>query len=387
MRGRTGFGTRGRFAPVGGAGAPAASLSLLSGGTFTRSTEGSYLTGVPTDGSTAFLAWAATNTRRIENRGDAMGASYLNEGARTNIILRSEEFGNAAWTTSALTVSTDSNNAPDGGADADTLVFTAAAAAQISQPFSSVPADAAMAICTVYLRAASAQTVRLFLRQKDGATEGAAVSCAVTALWQRFEIMQAVGTGVSAPLLIIRNHTDAAARSVFAWGAQVECNAATVQFPSSYIRTAGVAVARDADRLTYAVGEYPASFVSAGWRSTFAPLSTSAEMIAGTDPLVAYGFTATGDTVLLSYTGGNAQFYLQNAGNRLIANVSWSRDQACGEVVAPNSNNVVLSGFTIGNGSYAAGGAFTFGGGTLYIGHRSDALFTTFGRFSNMGVF
>lgn len=340
-------------------GAAPALLNPLSGGTFTRSTEASYLT------SPSTIAWAAVDERRNEF------GSLLYEGSRTNLLLRSEEFGDAAWTASSLTVTANTDTAPDGDVDADSLAFTASASASISQPFASTPADAATAVCTVWLRAAAPQTVRLRLRQKDGATFGSDVSCSVTTTWQRFELKQAVGSGASAPALFIQNHTDAAARTISAWGAQVECSAATIQFPSSYIRTAGTTVTRAADALTYADGQYNAALLTSGFRVMYMPLGSSAELTtaAVSQTLLGFGGGNT-ETVIVSFTGANAQVYLQKGGDRLLTNASWSRLQALSLTVRPTANSAVLSGYSTGDGTYAAGGAFSFSTGTMRIGAR-----------------
>ena len=51
-------------------------------------TEGSYLTGAATTGASAFMAWAAANTRRLEDRGDGNGAMLLLGAAQTCTLER-----------------------------------------------------------------------------------------------------------------------------------------------------------------------------------------------------------------------------------------------------------------------------------------------------------
>jgi hypothetical protein len=65
---------------------------------------------------------------------DATLRGYESEMQRTNLLLRSEEIDNAAWTKTGATVSANATTAPDGTASADTLVEDGASSAhQITQ--------------------------------------------------------------------------------------------------------------------------------------------------------------------------------------------------------------------------------------------------------------
>ncbi len=357
-------------------------LDLFVGGTFTRSTEASYMTSANT------LAWAPINTRRIEIRGDGLfpsqgGQGLLLEGARENLCLHSEAFANAVWTAALLTVSSNSVAAPDGDVDADTLEFTADATAQISQPFSAIPANAARAVCTVWLRAAAAQTVRLYLLQKDAATEGAAVECVLTTAWQRFELNQAVGTGVAAPVLIIRNHSDAAARDVYAWGAQIECSAATCQFPSSYIRTGAAAVIRASDVLSYAAGSYPAGFLTAGVAIIdLAPNMSDANIVANPATHIIFG----NDTSTFFALGIDGVAVLKHvvAAVEITRACTWSRAQALTLTDRPSQGKITVLGATTGDGT-TTGTASAFTAAAIQFGSISGS-FSFHGRFGRYVV-
>jgi len=333
-------GWRGRgFGRRGGGG-----LSLLTNPAATRSTEGARIFGAATDGSTAFLDWPGVNVLRIENRGDGLGQMALVEGSRTSFILRSNDFANAAWTAVGLTPTSNTNNAPDGTASAATLAFTASATAQISQPLTSIPADNAVYTYTVWLRAAAAQSLRIFMRQKDGVTEGAAVVCTITTVWQRFVLTQSVGAGASAPLMIFRNDADAAARNVFIWHAQPELGA----FPSSTIRTTAAAVTRGADMDVYAVGAYPDALRTKGFVMQIAPDFSSADAQSvyvlspsiGGDPGQHALFITTVAPQL--YSGGLL---------KATRNVSWSRGQLMTITADLPTGTMTVAGATTNNGT------------------------------------
>jgi hypothetical protein len=98
-------------------------IPLLSQ-TFTRSGEGSHLTAAPGTGASAFLAFAATDVIRAEDRGDGAGPLVLLERASTNLLKQSRDPTNAAaWLEGAVGSTTTANagNGPDGTAVADRI--------------------------------------------------------------------------------------------------------------------------------------------------------------------------------------------------------------------------------------------------------------------------
>jgi hypothetical protein len=258
---------------IGGGGAAPVRLDLFTGGTFTRSSEGSYLTGPATDGTSAFLAWATTNARRIEyDPALPGGTGLLMEGSRQNLALHSEDFTQAAWTKSLVTVTSNAGNAPDGDADADDLVYDADAAAEVTQTFTA--ADNTRGNVSVYLRCtAGTESVILRVLRKDGTY--VTKTCAVTTTWARFDLpITSMLTGGSTPTMSILNG-DASARTVRAWGAQIEMGSGAGA-PSSYIRTGAAAATRALDAHSYNVGEYPAEILTTGWRWKVVPQFTNA---------------------------------------------------------------------------------------------------------------
>lgn len=328
-------------------------VDLFADGTHARSTEGSYLTGAATDGSTPFVSWAGIDVRRIENRGDALGDRLLLEGTRVNALQWSEDFAQAVWAKTGVTITSNSSAAPDGAVDADTLSFTASATDQIEQTFTS--ADNHRATGSVYFRATAAQTLLLLILRRDG-TESPAVTCNVpgTGIWTRFEIPSApLLTGATVAKLIIRNG-DAAARSVFAWGAQVEVGASSAgNFASSYIRTAGGVVTRGGDVLTIAQANVPAGFWTSGIAFRVSPLFLPVAMhqaIQGQCWIGGGGGAARFAFLSYNATSDPARLYVDNV-NKSSAACSWATiDQDLRWAVSPSGGLVRLSGFTAGNG-------------------------------------
>ena len=85
--------------------------------TFTRSTTGTFV-----DKDDGLVKTAAIDAARFEQNG------VLIEGASTNLLLRSEEFDNAAWSKNDTSVSANATTAPDGTNTADKIIESATTA-------------------------------------------------------------------------------------------------------------------------------------------------------------------------------------------------------------------------------------------------------------------
>jgi hypothetical protein len=131
--------------------------------------------------------------------------------APANLLLRSQEFDNAAWanvSTGTVTVLADAAVAPDGTTTADRLTASAANVPQLGQ---AVALAAVPHIFSVWMRADTPTTVQLY----DG---GVLISSAnVTTSWQRFSGLWTPAAGTRQPSLRLANNA-----VVFAWGAQLE---------------------------------------------------------------------------------------------------------------------------------------------------------------------
>jgi hypothetical protein len=160
----------------------------------------------------------------------------LVEPQRTNLALYSEQFNNAAWTTSAFnaTVTANTTISPDGTQNADTVVF--GANGYLYQQFAIV----GLASATFSIYAKSATQIIIF---GGGTAVGTDVYTTVNVGngWFRQILTRTFtggGTGILQPLPFGNNVT------AFLWGCQVETNAT---YPTSYIPTTSAAVTRNAD--------------------------------------------------------------------------------------------------------------------------------------------
>jgi hypothetical protein len=194
----------------------------------------------------------------------------LVEGQRTNFLLRSQEFDNASWTKTTLTVTANSTTAPDGTTTAETLAVTGASG-RVAQAVT-ITAGRGIAL-SVYAKANA--TSWLWVEVTDGTnavacwfnlsagtagtnTAGAASNIFSQKLvevlpngWVRcmLETTTAGSTAFTASISAASadNTAPANTNSVFAWGAQLEAEQAGFTSASSYIPTTSATVTRSAD--------------------------------------------------------------------------------------------------------------------------------------------
>jgi hypothetical protein len=232
--------------------------------TFTRASSATYIDSAGT------LQTAAVDVPRFDHNpttGESLG--LLVEEQRTNLVLRSEEFDNASWGKSNITISANSVLAPNGTVTADTLTDSndgAAAAHSVITPTQSFTSGLAYTI-SVYAQAGSLAgiafvfpsaaftsnlTARFNISTGTIQNLDSGLTGSITAVgggWYRCSAT-ATATATASNTVQIRTATASASfyqgngtGTIYLWGAQLEAGA----FPTSYIPTTTAAATRNAD--------------------------------------------------------------------------------------------------------------------------------------------
>lgn len=241
--------------------------------TFTRTTTATY------EDSTGVLRTAAINEPRIDFDPTTLECSgLLLEESRTNLTIRSDDFANAAWFKSELTVSANSTTSPDGTANADLLSETTVNSGHNIYPNTLAGVTAGSTYtASVFLKKGPGATapdfvvlafitagfgnVRAVFNVSTGAIGATLGSPIVSAKqypsgWWRVSITATatVSVGAAGMILYFNNNSGTTSISSYAgqttsnlyiWGAQFELGA----FPTSYIPTTTGSVTRGADVL------------------------------------------------------------------------------------------------------------------------------------------
>lgn len=237
------------------------STSLDSRITFTRGSTATFV------GSNGLIQSAAINAPRFDYDPVTLAPrGLLIEEARTNLLLRSEEYSNASWNKVDTTVSANALVAPDGTTTADLLTEGTAGTATMSQ--SGVITPGAAFTASAFLKRGSTDWVRLrvvngsdsfqtWINLATGAlgsgtatNAGTFLASTVTAFGNGWYRVTVTGTLPASPAGAFLN-TSAANGSATrvsngtynAWGSQLEAGA----FATSYIPTVSSTVTRSAD--------------------------------------------------------------------------------------------------------------------------------------------
>lgn len=260
------------YLPLADAGDGAVDLTSYGAGdttfTFTRSTIATTI------GSTGLIIPVSSGVARSYYDPTTLQyMGYLPEGARTNLFLRSEEFDNASWTKTDTTITANAAVAPDGNTTADLLTQGSAGTAAATQAVTAT-ADATYSVTFFAKRGnsdwlfigieAGGNSVRGWFNLGTGAVgstttagTGALSSIRIKAFangFYRCELNASMGggaTSITVSTLLVTGDgltSRVSGGTYYLWGAQFENNAT---FPSTYIPTAGSAVTRNADVLTF----------------------------------------------------------------------------------------------------------------------------------------
>lgn len=191
--------------------------------------------------------------------------ALLTEPAATNYLLRSQEFDNASWSKTNVTVTANAVAAPDGTTTADKVEATASAATTLRQVETTIATTTAA--FSVYGKIGSGATDanRFVLRNETTTTDlvtvtvnwttgvvtgAGAYSEAMGNGWWRVTLYATTGITSGNDLACyvgFSGSSETAGEFAYVWGAQLE----TGSRATSYVATTTVAVARVADLLYF----------------------------------------------------------------------------------------------------------------------------------------
>jgi hypothetical protein len=227
--------------------------------TFNRGSTGTFV------GSDGLIQSAAINTPRFDHTSAGVCRGLLIEEARTNLALRSEDFGNATWNAGTATRTSDQIAAPDGASTADLITSIAGNfGGKLAQTLSFA---ATTYTASVFVKKGNWRYIGITLADISNSGRVAAfdfdtetvsangvpsatigfqklssgwyrifLTLPTTPVTGTFDIWMTTSTGaVIGPI--------GSGQTVYAWGAQVEAGS----FATSYIPTAATPLLRSAD--------------------------------------------------------------------------------------------------------------------------------------------
>ncbi len=356
------------------------SVNISSLITNTRATEASYQTQAENDGSTAFLAWAAPNVLRMQNRG-TRDAIFI-EGSRTNLTKWSEDFTNAEWTKAGTTL-TGSQLAPDGGGDATRVAVISAGL--LYETNGNTPGVTVSRSITAWYRRNAAPDAAP--NPAYSASTVIATAALAVSTYSRIRTPTLSCTGGVAGRFIPsdgRARTEggiptAGARDSWIWGTQVEDGF----FPSSYIRTTSAALARSADLCVIASDAAPPWLRNSKYTITISLECTSLEFVAAATEMTLLSFGAgTNDRIALVLDGGNMKVRVVQGGVTKVTTGAISTVSAYTDItitIDSTGGLVTVSGASAGDG-IAIGTAWTMQTGDIYVGNVSTGATPYFGE-------
>jgi hypothetical protein len=323
------------------------------------------------------LQTAPANTARFDHNpvtGESLG--LLIEEQRTNLLLRSEEFENAAWSKVRSSITANTVVAPDGTLTGDKVIEnTDNGSHDVNQSFSVVSGTtytltmfvkaAERSFCEVKLNRTSSgnlfggsPSVRVNL--ETGAVLQTTNSLAHSVVsvgngWYRISITQtATGSGAQTPGTSIGqdestfSYTGDGYSGIYIWGAQLEAGA----FPTSYIPTVASQVTRSADAASMTGANF-SSWYRADEGTLYAEASVSTLSSTGFNRNVIGVTGASGDDMRIRRDVASARTQaIIRAGGATQAQFNGSSDWTLAE-----QNRKMALAYKVNDFGYSANGA------------------------------
>jgi hypothetical protein len=244
----------------------------------------------------------------------------LIEEQRTNLVLRSEEFNDANWVPTGVSVTANSSTSPSGATTADTLTADGAT----SSHFLGATDGAGAKAVSVYAKAGTGTFFQIAvggtaepyanfnLNTGTSSAFGTGTTASITAVgngWYRCVMVTTNAAATAVRFAIVssissaRLESFASSATVLLWGAQSELGA----FPTSYIPTTTAAATRAADVATM-IGANFSNWYNQTEGTMFADFG-----FVGTAASKAQGIFSFGDGTSSNLIYLGKQFNLQNA--------------------------------------------------------------------------
>ena len=366
-------------------------LALNTSAGFSRAGEATYWSGA------GVIATAAANEIRFEDRGDGNGGAWLLEGAATNNLDYSSEFDQWGDFVPGVTVTADSDSAPDGTTTADNLSESDAATApgKSRNPTST----AHPATVSLFVKKDTDQTRFPEIQLRGGSTEAPGINTETGATGSRAGTpsQNVIDAGDWWHWLITRTQAanitqlhaypaigtalgvfnPAATGSVILWGMQCE----TGLFATSYIPTSAATASRLADNRTFAAGEYPERLVNGIWEFDFYPYFPHDGVFSD---VVLLSFGGTNDELRYNATSDAYEVVTSGASRAVSAGGTHSLHQKTTIKLDFETRTLTISGRTTGNGDTAITSADEWPSNvTLRVGGRQGGSLEAAGRYSD----
>lgn len=334
--------------------------------TFTRASSATYVD------SAGLIQTASTDVPRFDHNpttGESLG--LLVEEARTNLLVRSEEFETGWAAAGGAVASAGTNVAPNGTATADTITDTNGTTAS---PFifqTVTLADSTTYTMSCYLKAGTKSTARVGIRNKAGSiifsnfdlaagttSVGSAISSSIESVgngWYRCIVVAGSSTGATSQRGLIyidtASYTADGTGTILAWGAQLEAGA----FPTSYIPTTTATVTRSAD-VASITGSNFSNWYRQEQGTVFAEYRTPAS---GTRGVVGFNNNTADERVALFTSGTDPKLIVVDGG---VTQADLDGGAVVASTMAKTAAAFAANDFSI---VHAGGTAVTDTGGTM----------------------
>lgn len=351
-----------------------ATNTLDSSINFTRASTATYVD------SSGLVKTAAVNEARFSTNpitGESLG--LLVEEAKTNLLIRSEEFNNPTWGKTVVSVTADTSTAPDGNTTSDDVTVTTNTTVQGITTAVFTADGTSNYTFSIFVKKTSSSGVNLALYFRSAIGSGNSYST-LNFNTQTGFVSFALGSSTSGTYLIqdlgswwristtaggipagnmrahVRLNSQAVGTTITLWGAQLETGA----FVTSYIPTTSSTVTRAAD-VVQITGANFSNFYNQSQGTVFAEYQTPAS---GIRSIVGFNDSTTNERLVLYTDGTDPKMLVIDAG---VTQANLDGGTIIANTVTKTAMAYSLNDFSI---VHATGAAVTDTSGTLPVVNR-----------------